>query len=234
MSEGRRGDGETPMMRRPSPLAFVFVSLLIPLLASPGEASVAPSSIDVGVGASAATSTFLSGAVPVVNAGWRLGSRVSLRATVAYLRETSPEPSIRDAVSSTGYPGARYDAAVNSPSNRSAHYVPLGVGLRLYLKQVPSGASRGVFVEAAPTLTMAWLPDYAGHDAQVLRGAMASLGARFGAADGARGEIGVRYYSMERATTIATNYRSYPPFGPSTRQFDFDALALYVSFGFGD
>lgn len=230
------------MTLRPGHFAIALATLLIPLLATPSVASVKPSSLGagagLGLGLDVGGPNSSTGVLPMVSAGWRLGSRVSLQSSVAYLREETPTPVFRYAFGSSGNLRDLYGPSSRGTGDRTSHFVPLGAGLRLYLKQLPGETGRGLFLEAGPTLSLAWLPypyPSGGHDAQWLRGVRGALGARFAAMDGTRGEIGVAYYSMERATTSSFAGVAPASLGTgSTRQFDFDTLALYVTFGFGD
>lgn len=225
------------MSTRPALPAIAIAALFLASVPAPARASVAPSSFDAGIGWSAWTPNFSGysvAAVPSLNAGWHLGSRVSLRSGLAYLKQQNEPPvTFRLPGTSTGNLRDLY-TGVSSYHDRAAHYVPLSAGIRFYLKQDPSKAG-GIFVEGAPALVAAWLPyayPYSGHDRQLLVGAKGSVGARFGAGDGTRGEFGIAYYAVEPASTSRPiAYGSYVD--RNERHFHLDALAVYVAFGFG-
>ncbi|MGE5177013.1 MAG: hypothetical protein ACM3JJ_11650 [Hyphomicrobiales bacterium] len=218
-------------------LLAAIVTLLASLAAPPrAAASLLPTMASAGLGVHPGEAgTRALPLVPTLNAGWMLSDRLTLMTNAAYLTVTSADP-ILVARAASGYSRDLFGSGIGPGGGSAAHYLPVGLGVRLYLQRRSDG-SRGLFLEGSPTLTAAWLPynePIRGHDLQWLRGIRAGVGARFAAADHVRGEIGGAYYYME-TTRTRTDLRTALGFdGFATRVFRPEAFSLYVAFGFGD
>ncbi|HEX7078428.1 MAG TPA: hypothetical protein VF363_08400 [Candidatus Eisenbacteria bacterium] len=219
------------MRRRFVPAMALALSFIACLLAPPCLASVGPSSVSLAMGLApdlGDVSSFTP--VPSLDLAWRLGSHAAVRSSVGYLQERQRSDVIRG-LSSAGYLRDLTSPSYGSPIDR-AHYVPVSVGLRLYLAQ--RGESwRGLFIEGAPAAYVAMLPaPDAAYHTRLLGGARGAIGARFGAVDGSRGELGIAYYyaaGTGQGAQVAPASVSHTPVHGS-----FDSFSVYLAFGFGD
>lgn len=219
------------MRRRFVPAMALALSFIACLFAPPCLASVGPSSMSLAVGFApdlGGVSSFTP--VPSLDLAWRLGARAALRSSVGYLQERQ-RSNVIVGRSSAGNLRDLISPSYGSPIDR-AHYVPVSVGLRLYLAR-NGDPWRGLFVEGAPAAYVALLraPDAAYHS-KLLGGARAAIGARFGAVDGSRGELGLAYYHAagtgQYAGVAPANGFHSPAHG------SFDSFSVYLAFGFGD
>jgi hypothetical protein len=174
-------------------LAPILSSVLL-LAQSPALASVLPTSVSVrwSVGKEARSGGPDLTHEPSLSLTWPLDHRFALWSDIGYIRETTG-PRVARTLGSTGYdPFIRHESA-----DYQTHFVPVTLGARVYLQRGLE-RSRGLYLEAGPTVTLAsYMTEERDSQVALLGGFRTGLGVRFDGFDGSLVEAGMTYYLAE-------------------------------------
>lgn len=193
----------------------------------PGHAwsSVAPSSVDLGLGISPdlVNSTDMT-LFPRVAADWRLMDHISIASAAMYLRESYPRGSGGIALSSSGNPRDQFTGVTYT--TYGDHFIPISAGIRLTAGD--DGRSHGFYVEAAPAAYIAWFKG--DPQTKLLAGYQIGLGVRVLTFGSTQTSLGMSYYRAEHA---GPNLRHVFVSSEVGDEPGINAFVFHLSFGFG-